>query len=284
METIYQIKIRSNKNSLASYPSERRYSASIVLGLSAIYLILALFAFLCAILTFIEISRSNILIDTGNNTKECTTETIQGSDCILIRMREKVRNENYVKKLPFVFNIIVAGSLLFFGSLAASIGGFMASKKWYIDTNIKWFFMTACGSVLFKFVSILLLIWTIIIFQPVKKNVAFLNFYHIAAQILIASIFGLVWSLISLNISYKGMNNSYNEENYLSNDLPKADSDIIKPKMTAPPDLINHFPTGRKLIEYWSKIKDNSPSKESIAENDRANSYLQINPTDANNT
>lgn len=277
METIYKIKIRTDQNTSASYPSERRYSASKVLGLAIIYIAIACFALLFTIIIFILMSSSS------------STHAANSTETFLIEENMQENNMTHtLQSLSFVSNISVASILLFIGSLVSSIGGFMAWKRWYIDATIKWFFMTSCFAFLLSSISLALLTWTIAILHYhnylEKDTSSFQPFYHLSVNILIASIAGFLWSLISIRISYQGMSNPY-QDNYDLNTLTKTDSNWKKISM--PPDIINHFSTGQKVIKYWPKKENTEVSNvdnNSLYE-EKINYYLSSNSdvTDKNN-
>lgn len=245
METIYKIKIRSNKNSLVSYPSERRYSASIVLGLAIIYTALSSFALICAVLTLIQIT------PTKNN------DTLIGDE-------ELENSEICMEQIPFVSNISIAATLLFFALLFPSIGGFLAGKRWYIDRNIRWFF---CASVLGMLISALctfLVIWTIVSayqYTNLKKDIfASTPFYNLAFNVAIASCFAFVWSTISTIIAYRGMMNPYQDDTDIYNNLGQIP---YKPQVKPmPPDIITHFTPRNDAKKYWPNIKNAIPKEE----------------------
>lgn len=260
METIYKIKVRSDQNISASYPSERRYSASKVLGLTIIYVALASFALLFASIIFVIIS--NNCVQNNNNSNNII-------DNATVNYNYYMRNDTYrndLDNLRFVSNVIVASILLFIGTLISSIAGFMAWKKWYIDANIKWFFMTSCVTVLLTSISTILLTWTIVIlhyYDYLHKEItqSFIPFYHITINIYIASILATIWSIISIKISFNGMNNPYRDD-YDINTARKLNDNWKKTNM--PPDIINNFATSQNVAKYLPKIDNVEKDDEKV--------------------
>lgn len=242
METIYIIKMRSNRSILPLYESERRYSASKVLGLAVVHLSLAIFALICTSLTLVIISnftKAPIINSTITNN---TSETEEDYELNLTSTYDNNLQLD-LDNLPFAFNITTAGILLFLASLISSIGGFMAWKRWYVDSNIKWFFMTTCVSILLSSISTALVTWTMVIlnfYQCLKKDTsAFQPFYHISVNILIASVLGLIWSIVSTIVAYNGMNSPYQDDicekdfkrkSNLAKDVKSKDEDELDQK------------------------------------------------------
>lgn len=94
MEDIYTIKVRTNPDSRDLYPSERRYSASTVLGLSVVHLALALTALLLASLS---LSHHNPLIQ-NNLTSTSTSSGLPVRYQNFTNFNEETNSSNYATK------------------------------------------------------------------------------------------------------------------------------------------------------------------------------------------
>ncbi|CAG9573813.1 unnamed protein product [Danaus chrysippus] len=228
MEDVYTIKVKTKPDTRNLYPSERRYSASTVSGLAWVHIALASTSFLLACLALINPNKQPIETDVAIN-----NSTIS----------EDVRNG---------FILILAPSLVTIFALAAGVASILASVRWYIDRNITWLFVMSTLSTLFSLISFVMIIFLLLTSENdlsdfYKEKIPFSDIIVIkhsdvldrneshfiiprnstefkeedskmftkrvlCINILIASFLELLWSILSMKISYKGMRNSYKEE------------------------------------------------------------------------
>lgn len=326
MENIYKIRVKSNPSPLSVYPSERRYSASTVLGLGVVHLALATTTLLLASLTLTtskeaivstgftenttQAQEVTVLMSNdepeGNKTSEemlivTTAEPLVTPDLTITTsttLSELNNNETYksrsrrdLKSTQYYTNISIAPCVMTLGSLLAGVSALLAWKRWYIDNNIKWFFISSCTSVLTSLVCLLLTALTVSAagdFDGAQFSYDFPNgpskppnfSLVVAVNILIASTTEVIWSILSAKIAYKGMISNYPEDIVISKCGGRTEVYTVrkgnkKVKMI-PPDLINHFPNSGKLAKYLPK-KDtgNLPKEESSKEyRERVNKFL----------
>lgn len=322
MENIYKIKVKTNPSPLCVYPSERRYSASTVLGLGVVHLALAATTLLLASLTlttskeaivatgFAENQTQTILNNEpeDNKTSEevaldvtASPETfveIQDFTSTISAIPELNTNDSFIsrakrdlKSHQYYTNISIAPCVMTLGSLLAGMTALLAWKRWYIDNNIKWFFITSCMSVLTSLVCLLLTAFTVSAagdFDGVQFSYDFPNgpskppnfSLVVAVNILIASVSEVIWSILSAKIAYKGMISNYPEDIVISKSGGRTEVCTVrkgnKKVKAIPPDIINHFPNSGKLAKYLPK-KDsgNLPKEESSKEyRERVNKFL----------
>lgn len=266
MENIYKIKIKSTPDPMGLYPSERRYSASIVLGLSVVHMCLALTAILMACLT-LTTSQENNFKETENvvtvtNFTEITTDSDKFDDVIYkddptpdisqeIRDLQKenstssvVLTESFVKTRKEVIkqSIEQAGisklslpcCILVLGGLAAGLTGLLAWKRWYIDHNIKWFFFTSSFAI---FTSVVSLVITSVRMLTVYRAIAFSSTitgenspnlrYVLTLNIFICCVLEFIWSILSSKVAYRGMRNTYPDDIILSKSRGKIEVNTV---------------------------------------------------------
>uniref|UniRef100_A0A1E1WCA7 Uncharacterized protein n=1 Tax=Pectinophora gossypiella TaxID=13191 RepID=A0A1E1WCA7_PECGO len=219
--------------------------------------------------------------------------------------KEKAEEDINVDKRDNNYILVLAPTLLTVFALAAGIASIMASARWYIDRNITWLFCMSVLSTLFALTSfIMIATWFAMteddISEFYKDKVPFKDYFvvkqsdivhknesHIVVKtssneneddhshlftkrvlsinILIASFLELLWSILSVKISYKGMRNNYKEDNDRrgncisvvttikgnTNKLPR-NAKLIPPK----PDLIDHYPS-TKIKRIFLAQSDN---------------------------
>lgn len=270
MENIYKIKIKSTPDPRGLYPSERRYSASIVLGLSIVHLCLALTAILMAILALH--TSQNGIFSTSNETaleKANTTNSYEIFETSIILLS-------------------LASYLSAIGAITCGLMGLLAWKKWYIDANIKRLFFTSVFSTitsLSSFVLTTITIWSLfspINLFPVDKATPKPNLrYTLTLNVLITCLLEFVWSCLSTKISYNGMKNSYPDDIVLSNYGGKRTVNTIhlgnKKAKARPPDILNHFEPPDKFSKFFPKPQNsNLPKEESNKEyQERVQKFLR---------
>lgn len=288
MENIYKVKIKTSPDLRASYPSERRYSASIVLGLSVFHLIFCALALTCALLSFLHPSSTEEEIDQiydqdGNNS--------HGTKPYFLEEIEEEQKRHVLGTIHSItkFYLILTTLLLTIGCLLAGITGLLAWKRWYMDNNIKWFFVSSLLASILSMISIICAIITIVL---VSQQVSTLIDHrkveiHLHVHILILSVIELIFSVISTVIAYVGMRNNYPDETVVANGGGKIEVNTItkgnKKSKTSPPDIINHFHMAEKFAKYFPR-KDNSylPKAESNSEyQERVRKFLTSDTDDS---
>ncbi|KAJ0170137.1 hypothetical protein K1T71_014065 [Dendrolimus kikuchii] len=281
MEDVYTIKVKTKPDTRNVYPSERRYSASTVSGLAWVHIALAATSFLLACLAII--SPQKLAEQSSNEIADFNNESLV-SDA-LSNSTSVESDNNYL--------LVLAPSLITLFGLAAGVTSILASVKWYVDHNITWLFIMSTLSTLVSFSSfVMIAVWflttegeTMADFykdkEPFKDyvivkhtDVVEKNSSHmiislnkeensklftksvLSINILIAAFLELLWSILSMKISYKGMRNNYKDDNerrgncisvvttIKGNNAKKLPRNvkILPPK----PDLIEHYPN-RKI-------------------------------------
>lgn len=294
MEDVYTIKVKTKPDTRNLYPSERRYSASTVSGLAWVHIALAATSFLLACLALV--SPGNGL--NNNNQTQVNTTLEEAYNATENDDSDDKSNSNYI--------LVLAPSLITIFGLAAGVASILASVRWYIDRNITWLFVMSLLSTVVSFSSfVLIAVWFINttdgdISEFYKDKVPFKDFIvvkHTAVidkneshlvvalnstdedtsqvftkrvlsiNILIAAFLELLWSILSVKISYKGMRNNYKDDNnerrgncisvvttIKGNDpknLPR-NGKLLQPK----PDLIEHYPN-KKIKRIFLAQSDN---------------------------
>lgn len=271
MERVFTIRTRSNRNPRSQYPSERRYSASIVTGLSMVYFQLCLYS----------IVMGSLIIHKINNTNNETN----------IELARKIENI-LDSEAQFYSNIpgltCVGCFLMCIGFFSAFISGIFAWKKWYIDHNITFFFLANTLSMITSSLSLTISLVTLLNFELDDLNTAFkVQIYPItlglALNIFILSFIGVVWSILASKVAYRGMRTRYPDDINYAVGGRRIEVNVIKKgnlKINIyPPDIISHFPANDKLAKYLPK-KDTSntsnlPKLESNTEyQQRVNNFL----------
>ncbi|XP_039748183.1 uncharacterized protein LOC120625245 [Pararge aegeria] len=287
MEDVYTIKVKTKPDTRNLYPSERRYSASTVSGLAWVHIALASTSFLLACLALVNPNaEESVLLEKNETSTDNSTEVLQ-----------ETTNNTYI--------LILAPSLITFFALAAGIASIFASIRWYIDRNITWLFVMSTLSTLISFVSFtMVIVWLIsteddisdfykdkipfkdiIIIKhsdiiernnshfviprnstEVKEDVSKLFTKRVLSiNILIAAFLELLWSILSVKISYKGMRSNYKEDNERRGNCISVVTTIkgnntkkrpINGKFNPKPDLIDHYPS-RKIKKIFLAQNDN---------------------------
>ncbi|KAM3956224.1 uncharacterized protein ACR2FA_009821 [Aphomia sociella] len=302
MEDVYTIKVKSKPDTRNLYPSERRYSASTVSGLAWVHIALAATSFLLACLAIInpntELKLSNN--DTDVNTTEPVLNITEFDKNLTNSTVDEYNNDiNYI--------IVLAPTLITVFALSAGIASVMASLRWYIDHNITWLFVMSIISTAASFSSfIMIVVWFITtsegdISEFYKEKIPFKDYVIVkhtdvidkndshmivslnsnteetnphlftkrvlCINILIAAFLELLWSLLSVKISYKGMKNNYKDDSNerrgncisvvttIKGNDPKnmpRNGKLVPPK----PDLIDHYPS-KKIKRIFLAQSDN---------------------------
>lgn len=290
MEDVYTIKVKTKPDTRNLYPSERRYSASTVSGLAWVHIALAATSFLLACLALInptsDIKRLNL-----NDTEQKAVNRIdllnltETEDSLTNSTQNDVKSDsNYV--------LVLAPTILTVFALAAGIASIMASVRWYIDRNITWLFITSVLSTLIAIVSFTMVgAWLAATEDDIsvfyKDKVPFKDFIVIkhsdvldrneshmiiprnpipeageshlftkrvlSINILIACFLELLWSMLSVKISYKGMRNNYKDDNERRGNTISVVTTIKGNNTKKLPRNGKLLPSKPDLIDYPSK-------------------------------
>lgn len=282
MERVFKIRTTSNRNPRSQYPSERRYSASIVTGLSVVYFQLCLYSVLMGSLIVHKMNtHNNQLFEEIYVNKNDSDETIS----VLADKIEKFLNseDHYYTKIPA---LTCAGCFLMsIGFFSAFLTGIFAWKKWYIDHNITFFFLANTLSMITSSLSLTISLITFLHFEvddfnSISKAQIYPITLSLALNIFILSFIGVVWSILSSKVAYRGMKTNYPDDMSFPVGGRHVEVNIIKKGNLNvniyPPDIISHFPANDKLAKYLPK-KDTSnlPKLESNSEyQQRVNQFL----------
>lgn len=292
MEDVYTIKVKTKPDTRNLYPSERRYSASTVSGLAWVHIALAATSFLLACLALInpnsDIKRLNL-----NDTDQKAVNRIdllnltESEDSLLTNSTENdVKSDsNYI--------LVLAPTMLTVFALGAGIASIMASTRWYIDRNITWLFIMSVLSTFIALISFTMIaVWLVAteddISEFYKDKVPFNDFLIVkhsdvidrneshmiiarnskpedtgeshlftkrvlSINILIACFLELLWSILSVKISYKGMRNNYKDENERRGNCISVVTTIKGNNTKKLPRNGKLLPPKPELIDYPSK-------------------------------
>lgn len=305
MEDVYTIKVKTKPDIRNLYPSERRYSASTVSGLAWVHIALAATSFLLACLALASPNSNN---QSKQNSTFITSNETANSTVI-----EEGTNNNFILVLaPSLITVFGLGAGL--ASILASTRWYIDRNiTWLfvmstLSTLVSltsfvliaaWFVTTSDGDISDFYKDKIPFKDTIVVKHSdvINKNgshmvIAFSNNLNEEAEsphsftkkvlsinILIGALLEMLWSILSIKISYKGMRNNYKDEsnerrgNCISvvtkikgNDtknLPR-NGKIIQPK----PDLIEHYPSRKMKRLFLAQdengfyIKDQSKTKQ----------------------
>ncbi|XP_077293367.1 uncharacterized protein LOC143916232 [Arctopsyche grandis] len=175
MEHIYTIKVKRKFDPRDQYPSERRYSASTVFGFAWVHLALGFTAFLLACLALYnpstvktlvvdipqihrnaqnepQIVHEKITLQLSNDTLEIATveNTIVDNDVDL--SSDKSTSVDFTN--DYIPSLVIAPALLALGGFVAGFAAIVASRRWYIDHSITWFFLSSVLSTVLSLTSV----------------------------------------------------------------------------------------------------------------------------------
>lgn len=250
MERIFKIKTKTDRVPISTYPSERRYSASMVIGLSVVFLQLFFYSILMGTLILHKMTVHPYInnIPDQNNTEEVTvnsTEIVNLSELNpnnsnkmqvqLLKLYEKVDRDIDIileqnKHLHVVLNensemyinvavLMCSGCFLMsFGYILAFGLGVLAWKQWYIDHNITLFFLASAFSSLTAAIALLISVFTCINLDydydtyTYEVNRVTPITFSLAMNITILSTIGLIWSFLASKVAYVGMKSGYPDD------------------------------------------------------------------------
>ena len=265
MENVYKIKIRTNSDNRGLYPSERRYSASIVCGMGIVHISLAVLSLIFTALNFLGenyseeavqrlIQANEAQIEYTTDKETTSTEKIEtntfnvfnvnvmsstreNSNILLVfnksideRQREVMES---LTSIPFQYTTLTS-VVMAFGALLAGLSALLAWKRWYIDNNIKWLFVLSCLSILSSGTSLMYSVSVLAIiinrFQRIS-HIANLNTHPklgLTVHILLTSLFEFAWSVISTRISFRGMMSSYPDDAVVPKGCGKIEVNTVR--------------------------------------------------------
>lgn len=307
MQSIYKIKIKTNPPSLGAYPSERRYSASTVQGLGVVHLILAATALLLASLSLnpknsfkesVPENTTSIFYFSPTTTEPQESQTNSYEELNTTEREEQgeiYRVKRSLEGPKQYTNLSIGPCVMTLGSLCAGLAALLAWKRWYIDSNIKWFFITSCISIITSLICLVLTSLSVTAageFNALQFSYDFpvpeeTNRHKpsfslvLAVNILIASAAEVVWSILSARVAFKGMVNDYPEDIVVSRSGGRVEVSTVSKgngkKKILPPDILDHFPASGKIAKYLPKkvAEGDLPKEESNVEyNERVNKFL----------
>lgn len=327
MEHIYTIKVKRKFDPRDQYPSERRYSASTVFGFAWVHLALA---FTSLLLTSLALYNPNTVETVvGNLPQPRASSQIDvnvafdlNNDTVDDNVEEDFTDEPRINVTKsYTAPLIIAPCLMSLGAFAAGIAAVVASRRWYVDHSITWFFLSSVFSSVLSLTALCIIsVWiaeisdsglsfcdyfsdgnlfdkvrvetdfdeqNTTLFYVIKvplddlraKNIPLLGEEAkenqsrkvLSINILIAACVELIWSLLSLKISWNGMRSDYPDDDAVNNrrgcgtvqvvteikgnntkHLPK-NTKILPPQ----PDLIEHYPKNNKIKKFFQTQQEN---------------------------
>ncbi|XP_060808776.1 uncharacterized protein LOC106131765 [Amyelois transitella] len=292
MEDVYTIKVKTKPDLRNLYPSERRYSASTVSGLAWVHIALAATSFLLACLALVNpVSDQNKAktLDELNS-----TETVNATNSV----DDNGYNDYILVLAPGL--ITVFGLFAGFTAILASVRWYIDRNiTWLFITSvlstvisfsafvmiITWFITTTQGDIteFYKdqvpFKDFVVIKHSNVIEKNSSHMVVALNStdneedsshlftkHVLSINILIAAFLELLWSILSMKISYKGMRSYYKDDNNTRRGNCVSVVTTIKgndpknmprnPKINTKPDLIEHYPN-KKIKRIFLAQDDN---------------------------
>nr|XP_023014814.1 uncharacterized protein LOC111504484 [Leptinotarsa decemlineata]XP_023014815.1 uncharacterized protein LOC111504484 [Leptinotarsa decemlineata]XP_023014816.1 uncharacterized protein LOC111504484 [Leptinotarsa decemlineata] len=275
MERIFKIRTKSDRNPRGQYPSERRYSASIVVGLSVVFLQLFLYSILMGTLIVHKMTVNQNANTTRDNDIGILNETeIQE----LERLEEKLERDldHKVQVSINVPALVCSGCFIMATGYFLSFStGLLAWKRWYVDHNITFFFLAATFSTLTSALSLLLSLLTCLnmdfdydTYNYAPSEASPITF-SLALNIIILSSVGVIWSFLSSKVGYKGMRTSYPDDMGVGKGGQQVEVSVERKGNgnAFPPDIISHFPVDDKLAKYLPRKENRDlPKAESTLE------------------
>lgn len=158
MEHIYTIKVKRQFDPRGLYPSERRYSASTVFGLAWLHLVLAATSILLAGLALYKPT-----LDVNTNLFNSHREMSLVDNNVTAEDSGDVQNDdhqmsNSENNVGYSLDLVLAPVLLAAGALAAGLAAVLASRRWYVDHNITWFFLSSIASSLLALTALCMMV------------------------------------------------------------------------------------------------------------------------------
>ncbi|CAG5005353.1 unnamed protein product [Parnassius apollo] len=301
MEDVYTIKVKTKPDTRNLYPSERRYSASTVSGLAWVHIALAATSFLLACLALYN-PNSELEANLNGTVKNNSLFNYEDSipeDNVTGNVTAKQENSFMLVLAPSLLTMFALAAGI--ASIMASVRWYIDHNITWL------FAMSVLSTVFSLIAFIMIAVWFITTSEDdisdfYKDKVPFKDFIVIkhsdvidrneshmiiannastvkdenshlftkrvlSINILIAAFLELLWSILSVKISYKGMRNNYKEDhnerrgNCISvvtkikgNNTSKIprNGKLLPPKQ----DLIDHYPS-KKIKRIFLAQSDN---------------------------
>ncbi|KAG6451590.1 hypothetical protein O3G_MSEX007213 [Manduca sexta] len=276
MEDVFTIKVKTKPDKRNVYPSERRYSASTVSGLAWVHIALAATSFLLACLAIV--SPNEPKNNDRNTTEYFETETenstaVYNNDYVLILAPSLITAFGLAAGVASIMasvkwyidhNITWLFVISTFSTII-SFASFMMIAIWFVTTSegdisdfykdkvpFKDYMVVKHTDVLERNDSHMIISLNTTKEEPQDSHL--FTKHVLSINIMIAAFLELLWSILSVKISYKGMKNDYREDNndrrgncvsvvtkIKGNNTKKLprNSKLLPPK----PDLIEHYPS-----------------------------------------
>ncbi|XP_056638671.1 uncharacterized protein LOC130446432 isoform X2 [Diorhabda sublineata] len=274
MERIFKIKTKTNRVLQSQYPSERRYSASIVIGLSVVFLQLCFYSILMGVLI---VQKLTVQSSTNNSFNQNETEisifsSTNNSD---IENFDSVTNKTYKNEIDS-YRKMDSNTILQNSQTYVDLPTLMCSGCFLMAAGFALCFITASTfstitaliGLLFSLLTCLNLNFNYDTYIYEAATISPITF-SLTMNIIILSLIGLMWSILSAKVAYVGMRSSYPDDMIISKGRHVEVSTVKKGngKCTFPSDILDHFPSGEKLARYLPK-KDSGdlPKAESSLE------------------
>ncbi|XP_053621431.1 uncharacterized protein LOC128681508 [Plodia interpunctella] len=281
MEDVYTIKVKTKPDTRNLYPSERRYSASTVSGLAWVHIALSATSFLLACLALVSPVSNPTYKEESVNLTLNNVENDNSTDLI-----DDKESNNYIlvlapglitifglcagiaailasvrwyidRNITWLFVASIISTLISFSSFVMIVTWFVTSThgditEFYKDqVPFKDFVVIKHSDVIEKNSSHMIVALNS---TENEEDSSHLFTKHVLSiNILIAAFLELLWSILSIKISYKGMRNNYKDDNNTRRGNCISVVTTIKgndpknmprnPKINTKPDLIEHYPS-----------------------------------------
>ncbi|XP_050296882.1 uncharacterized protein LOC126736533 [Anthonomus grandis grandis] len=267
MQRVFKIKTKSQPDVASQYPSERRYSASIVLGLSAV---LMLFCLCSLLMGGLIIYKTSIIPHSPHPIRDK-----------LEKDAEYISDPSYIHYYVNVPILVATGCFLMaFGNSLTFVSGIFAWKKWYIDHNIMFFFLSCSFSTLTSVISLLISALSTSNMTFHSEDLSPISL-PLASNVIVLSAVNVIWSIVASKIAYRGMRNRYPDDIMTKSGNGVEVSRVIKKgaEKNVPIEVMNNFVVG-KMAQYLPKKENKDlPKQESDAEyNQRVSQFLSDKP------
>ncbi|XP_063230172.1 uncharacterized protein LOC134535145 [Bacillus rossius redtenbacheri] len=165
------------------------------------------------------------------------------------------------------------GAVLGLGAASALAGlaGLLAWRRWYVDNNIRWFFISSCVAGLSALLSVALTAATLAVLVESRELGTAANSTVtqapvpgdrsearsvVAINIMVASTLELVWAVLSARIAWKGMRNLYPAEGEGADGADKRrEEEKMKVQRDKPDIICNHKrPAPRAEVQQDGRV------------------------------
>ncbi|ERL89900.1 hypothetical protein D910_07259 [Dendroctonus ponderosae] len=175
------------------------------------------------------------------------------------------------------------------GNLAAFISGLFAWKRWYVDQNITYFFLSCIASTVTSALSILINVVTYSNLeftylddqdQEAPRTLSPLS-ASLAANAMLLAVLSVVWSLLATKLAYRGMTSYYPEDA-----MESGRNVAVQPKKgralqnSIPIEIVNRFAAESMAGILPKKENCDLPKQETTVEyQQRVNKFLSASGT-----